>query len=83
MTGSAPDLGSMAMLARAHDTLLYIDDTHGWDFFKMILYFLRPIFLKNSHSVKANVVDANVECNLRNVRALSFRRGYCNLSHLN
>jgi 8-amino-7-oxononanoate synthase len=30
MTGSAPDLGSLAMLARAHDTLLYIDDTHGF-----------------------------------------------------
>jgi 8-amino-7-oxononanoate synthase len=30
MTGRAPDLGSIAMLARAHDALLYIDDSHGF-----------------------------------------------------
>jgi 8-amino-7-oxononanoate synthase len=30
MTGPAPDLGSIAMLARAHDALLYVDDTHGF-----------------------------------------------------
>jgi 8-amino-7-oxononanoate synthase len=30
MTGAAPDLGSIAMLARAHDALLYIDDSHGF-----------------------------------------------------
>jgi 8-amino-7-oxononanoate synthase len=30
MTGPTPDLGSLAMLARAHHALLYIDDTHGF-----------------------------------------------------
>jgi 8-amino-7-oxononanoate synthase len=30
MTGSAPDLGSLAMLARVHDALLYIDDTDSF-----------------------------------------------------
>jgi 8-amino-7-oxononanoate synthase len=30
MTGNAPDLASYAMLARAHDALLYVDDAHGF-----------------------------------------------------
>jgi 8-amino-7-oxononanoate synthase len=30
MTGNAPDLASFAMLARAHDALLYVDDAHGF-----------------------------------------------------
>jgi 8-amino-7-oxononanoate synthase len=30
MTGNAPDLASLAMLAREHDALLYVDDAHGF-----------------------------------------------------
>jgi 8-amino-7-oxononanoate synthase len=30
MTGNAPDLASFAMLSRAHDALLYVDDAHGF-----------------------------------------------------
>jgi 8-amino-7-oxononanoate synthase len=30
MTGNAPDLAAFAALAREHDTLLYVDDAHGF-----------------------------------------------------
>jgi 8-amino-7-oxononanoate synthase len=30
MTGNAPDLAAFARLAREHDTLLYVDDAHGF-----------------------------------------------------
>ncbi len=30
MTGNPPDLAAFAALARAHDTLLYLDDAHGF-----------------------------------------------------
>jgi 8-amino-7-oxononanoate synthase len=30
MTGNAPDLAAFATLAREHDTLLYVDDAHGF-----------------------------------------------------
>lgn len=30
MTGNAPDLGTLAQLAREHDVLLYVDDAHGF-----------------------------------------------------
>ncbi|MBI3649357.1 MAG: pyridoxal phosphate-dependent aminotransferase family protein [Actinobacteria bacterium] len=30
MTGNAPDIGEFARIAREHDTLLYVDDAHGF-----------------------------------------------------